>query len=103
RLKWLEAAAKFKRATPNTLRHTAGTWMAQAGVDLWKVAGWLGHSIERTTELYAHHHPNYLEEGSAALEARMEREDKSQVATNERLDADSRGFSRPDAIGNAVK
>jgi integrase len=52
--------------TPHTLRHTCGTWMAQAGVDLWQIAGWLGQSHARTTELYAHHHPDYL---GAALKA----------------------------------
>ena len=46
--------------TPHVLRHTAGTWLAQAGVDLHQIAGWLGHSNERTTELYAHHHPDYF-------------------------------------------
>src|SRR5262249_44030243 len=45
---------------PHTLRHTAGTWMAQQGVSLHTIAGYLGHSHERTTELYAHHHPDYL-------------------------------------------
>jgi integrase len=42
------------------MRHTAGTWLAQAGVDLWTIAGWLGHSQQKTTELYAHHHPSFL-------------------------------------------
>lgn len=97
RMKWLEAARKFKFATPNTLRHTAGTWMAQGGVDLWKIAGWLGHSIERTTELYAHHHPDYLGEGSAVLEKRMKPENRSQVAINDGPSTDSRGFWRPDS------
>jgi integrase len=101
RLGWFEASIKFKRATPNTLRHTAGTWMAQEGVDLWKIAGWLGHTIERTTELYAHHHPDYLEEGSSALERRMNRESRLQVAINERPTMDSSGFERPDRAVNA--
>jgi integrase len=38
---------------PHTLRHTCGTWLAQAGVDLYEIAGWLGHTNQRTTELYA--------------------------------------------------
>jgi integrase len=46
---------------PYTMRHTAGTWLAQAGVDLWTIAGWLGHSQQKTTALYAHHHPSYQE------------------------------------------
>ncbi|HEX3863558.1 MAG TPA: site-specific integrase [Stellaceae bacterium] len=45
---------------PYTLRHSAGTWLAQAGVDLWLIGGWLGHSHARTTELYLHHQPEYL-------------------------------------------
>lgn len=45
---------------PYTLRHTAGTWLAQAGVPLWQVGGWLGHSIQKTTELYAHHSPEHM-------------------------------------------
>ena len=41
--------------------------MAQAGVDLWQIAGFLGHSYEQTTELYAHHHPDHLQEARDAL------------------------------------
>jgi integrase len=52
----------------NTLRHTAGTWMAQRGVPLWQIAGWLGHSDARTSELYAHHSPEHLAEALSAME-----------------------------------
>lgn len=45
---------------PYTLRHSAGTWMAQAGVPIWQIGGWLGHSIDKTTELYAHHSPEHM-------------------------------------------
>jgi len=62
--------AKLDRVTPHTLRHTCGTWMAQKGVPLWQIGGWLGHTDARTTELYAHHHPDYLSE---ALEASNKR------------------------------
>ena len=54
--------------TPHVLRHTCATWQAQRGVDLWKVAGWLGQSVARTTELYAHHHPDFMRESSDALD-----------------------------------
>lgn len=54
--------------SPHTLRHTAGTWMAQAGVDLFQIAGYLGHSYARTTELYAHHHSDHLAQARAALD-----------------------------------
>lgn len=56
--------------TPHTLRHTRGTWSAQAGVDLHKLAGWLGQSYATTVELYAHHHPDFMDEAKAAAERR---------------------------------
>ncbi len=54
----------------HALRHTCGTWMAQAGVPLWQVAGWLGHTMARTTELYAHHHPDHFQAAKRAIEGR---------------------------------
>lgn len=51
--------AGLKDVTPHTLRHTCATWMAQAGVSLWEIAGWLGQTHARTTELYAHHSPDH--------------------------------------------
>lgn len=54
--------------TPHTLRHTAGTWMAQQGVDLWQIGGYLGQDYERTTELYAHHHPDFLNDAKRAMD-----------------------------------
>lgn len=56
--------------SPHTLRHTCGTWMAQRGVDLWEIAGWLGHDHTRTTELYGHHHPDYLAGAKRAADRR---------------------------------
>jgi integrase len=56
--------------TPHTLRHTCGTWLAQQGVDLWQIAGWLGHSHQETVELYAHHHPSHLKAASEAFDRR---------------------------------
>jgi integrase len=56
--------------TPHTLRHTCGTWLAQRGVPLDKIGGWLGHSDGRTTELYRHHHPDFMEEARQAADRR---------------------------------
>lgn len=52
----------------HTLRHTCGTWLAQQGVPLYEIAGMLGHSNERTTELYAHHHPDFQKNATDALD-----------------------------------
>lgn len=54
--------------TPHTLRHTAGTWMAQSGVPLWEIAGFLGQTHERTAALYSHHSPDHLARAREALD-----------------------------------
>lgn len=61
-------AAGLAGVSPHTLRHTCGTWLAQAGVSLWDIAGWLGQSNARTTELYAHHHTEHLSGAMRAIE-----------------------------------
>ena len=45
---------------PHTLRHTAATWMMQAGIDKWEAAGFLGMSVEMLDHVYGHHHPDHL-------------------------------------------
>lgn len=60
--------AGFGDVTPHTLRHTAGTWMAIKGVDMFDIAKYLGHTTARTTELYAHHHPDHLKDAARAFE-----------------------------------
>ncbi|MEH6467970.1 MAG: tyrosine-type recombinase/integrase, partial [Porticoccus sp.] len=60
--------ADLPDVTPHTLRHTSGTWMAQKGVPLFDIAGWLGHSHERTSSLYSHHHADYLEKARKAFD-----------------------------------
>jgi len=64
------AAAGLADVTPHTLRHTCGTWLAQSGVALDKIGGWLGHTDARTTQLYAHHHPDFMEDARAAADRR---------------------------------
>ena len=39
---------------PSAFRHTFASRPAQAGVSLYKLAQWMGHSDLRTTEIYAH-------------------------------------------------
>jgi integrase len=54
--------------TPHTLRHTAGTWMAQRAVPLWEIAGYLGQTHERTAAIYSHHSPDHLARAREALD-----------------------------------
>jgi integrase len=55
------------RVTPHTLRHTAATWLMQAGVDKWEAAGFLGMSVEVLDRVYGHHHPDHLRNAARAL------------------------------------
>lgn len=59
--------AKLEKVTPHTLRHTGATWLAQAGIPLWQIAGILGDSVDTVTKHYAKHHPDNLREAVAAL------------------------------------
>jgi integrase len=53
------AAGIERRVTPHILRHTAATWAMQLGLDVWKVAGWLGMSTDVLERTYGHHHPDF--------------------------------------------
>lgn len=53
--------AGLSDVTPHILKHTAITWLAQDGVDLWEVAGFTGTSEETIRRVYGHQHPSFLE------------------------------------------
>lgn len=53
------AAGLGPDVVPHTLRHTAATWLMQAGVDVYEVAGFLGMSAETLLAVYGHHHPDF--------------------------------------------
>lgn len=59
--------AKLDPASPHTLRHTAATWLMQAGCDLWTAAGFLGMTVETLERVYGHHHPNYLHAATQSI------------------------------------
>lgn len=62
---------KFKTdVIPHTLRHTACTWLMQAGVEPWQAAGFLGMTVEMLERTYGHHSPAYQKAASTAIAAR---------------------------------
>lgn len=61
------AGAGLPDVTPHTLRHTAATWLMQAGVDMWSAAGYLGMSVVTLTRVYGHHHPDHLRAARDAI------------------------------------
>jgi integrase len=50
--------------SPHTLRHTAATWLMQAGTDVWQASGFLSMSMETLQRVYGHHHPDYQREAA---------------------------------------
>lgn len=53
-----DAAHKIRRFSPRVMRHTAASWLVQAGVPLYDVQGLLGHESFETTQRYAHLAPD---------------------------------------------
>jgi integrase len=53
--------------TPHTLRHTAATWLMQAGVPIWEAAGFLGLSPEMIARVYGHHSPAHLQDAARKI------------------------------------
>ena len=53
--------------TPHVLRHTAVTWMLQAGVSVWEAASMAGMTTEMVENVYGHAHPDYMSRAAKAL------------------------------------
>mgnify|MGYP001166492573 CR=1 FL=1 len=64
-----ERAGLGRDVIPYTLRHTGATWLAMQGVPMREIAGMMGHSVLRTTEMYAKHHPDFMRGAANALDA----------------------------------
>lgn len=56
------------KCSPHILRHTAATWMAMDGVELSKIARFLGDSEKTVERVYAKFSPDYLKTAISALE-----------------------------------
>jgi integrase len=65
--------AGFTDVVPHTLRHTAATWLMQAGTDLWEASGYLGMSPEILWRVYGHHHPDRLSGATSAFDRHRQR------------------------------
>jgi integrase len=66
----LEDAGLGDDVVRHSLRHTAATWLMQAGVDMWEAAGWLGMTVEQLEANYGHHHPDFQGEAAEAFGGR---------------------------------
>ena len=64
------AAGLSEDVTPHVLRHTAATWLMQAGVETWQAAGFLGMTVEMLERVYGHHSPIYQKQAADAVTKR---------------------------------
>lgn len=55
-----KAAGLGADVTPHILKHSAITWMMQAGSPPWEVAAYANTSLETIEKVYGHHHPDHL-------------------------------------------
>lgn len=62
-----KAAGLPETIKPHILRHTAATWLMQAGADIWDAANYLGMSVKMLEEVYGHHHPDYQKDVAARV------------------------------------
>lgn len=69
RTKAAAKAADLPGVTFHVLRHTAGSWLAQAGHSEVQIAALLGHATTATTKRYMHISPSHLRSATAALAA----------------------------------
>lgn len=61
--------AGLSGVTPHILRHTAASWMAEKGVDMFRISKFLGHTNTKITEeRYAKLHPDFLADAADALD-----------------------------------
>lgn len=64
-----ERAGLGPEVVPHVLRHTAASWLVQAGVPLYEIARWLGHtSIKQVQSTYGHLAPDHLDRARAAMD-----------------------------------
>jgi integrase len=66
----LEDAGLGEDVVRHSLKHTAATWLMQAGVDLSEAAGWLGMTVEQLEANYGHHRLEFQEEAAEAFGGR---------------------------------
>jgi integrase len=77
---WTPALRRAKLAdpqpTPHDLRHTYGSWLAEAGVPPHQIAALMGHKSLRSVERYIHATEARFDQARAALGAAVDRQEQ---------------------------
>ncbi len=69
--------ARFRHISPHTLRHSFGSNLAQAGVDIYDICTLMGHSSVAMTMRYAHLSPDGLRSSARKLDTLSRQAKKS--------------------------
>lgn len=67
---WRASAAKFRKATPHILRHTAVSWLVQDGVPFADIGKFVAMSAEMVERVYGHLAPDRDERVLASIDRR---------------------------------
>jgi integrase len=98
-VKLIAAEAGLEPLTPHALRHSAATWLMQAGVDLWEAGRYLGMTVRTLEGTYGHHRPQHLSGAKDAF-AKMPRQRfvnasrEPRANTRDRKDTGNRDLTR---------
>ena len=82
----VDAAGLGAEVVIHTLRHTAITWLAIEGVDVYEILRFGGITMEVFENVYAHHHPDHMKGVAAGFNRHRNRH---RYTVNERERADS--------------
>ncbi|GLS52422.1 hypothetical protein GCM10007886_06050 [Methylobacterium gregans] len=63
----LRNAGLDAKVVPHVMRHTAATWLMQAGVDVWEAADMLGMMMETLHGTYERQHPDFQDGAAGAF------------------------------------
>ena len=76
-----------KAVIRHTLRHTAATWLMQAGTNPWEAAGYLGMGVETLLKHYGHHHPDFHRQAAENISAPPQKRPRYNRTDQERAGA----------------
>jgi integrase len=102
RTKAAAKAAGLGDVSFHTLRHTAGSWMAQAGQSQVQIAKVLGHATTATTDRYMHLGPAHLRGAVTALEAAMQGTTSAEPGTQPGTDVSSTAIAKSESDASAT-
>ncbi len=73
---------------PHSLRHTAATWLMQAGVEPWDAAGFLGMTVDMLVRNYGHQHPSYQADAADKIGNSRPHRNRTEITVRSRTESE---------------